>query len=72
MNKKSVAEKDTAYSTFEDLEVHKTTLHFRAEVYPLVKGAFEKMILRWLTPLKRATISISNKTSEGFERQTDI
>ena len=71
MNKKSVIERNKVYSTFEDLEVYKTAIQFTGEVYRLLKLPPLKNDFAMVDQLKRATISISNNISEGFERQTD-
>ncbi|MDC6385556.1 four helix bundle protein [Flagellimonas taeanensis] len=59
------------YSSFEDLEVYKTTIKFTAKVYDLLKKSPLKEDFAMVDQVKRATISISNNISEGFERETD-
>ncbi len=59
------------YSSFEDLEVYKTTVKFTAKVYDLLKKSPLKEDFAMVDQMRRATISISNNISEGFERETD-
>jgi len=59
------------YSSFEDLEVYKTTVKFTAQVYDLLKKSPLKEDFAMVDQVRRATISISNNISEGFERETD-
>lgn len=59
------------YSSFEDLEVYKTTIKFTAKIYDLLKKSPLKEDFVIVDQIKRATISISNNISEGFERETD-
>lgn len=59
------------YSSFEDLEVYKTTVRFTAQVYDLLKKSPLKEDFAMVDQVRRATISISNNISEGFERETD-
>jgi four helix bundle protein len=59
------------YSSFEDLEVYKKTVKFTAKVYDLLKKSPLKEDFAMVDQMRRATISISNNISEGFERETD-
>ncbi|WP_318311191.1 four helix bundle protein [Flagellimonas crocea] len=59
------------YSSFEDLEVYKTTIKFTGQVYDLLKKSPLKEDFAMVDQIRRATISISNNISEGFERETD-
>ena len=59
------------YSSFEDLEVYKTAVKFTAKVYELLKKSPLKEDFAMVDQMRRATISISNNVSEGFERETD-
>ena len=59
------------YSSFEDLEVYKTTVKFTVQVYDLLKKSPLREDFAMVDQLRRATISISNNISEGFERETD-
>lgn len=59
------------YSSFEDLEVYKTTIKFTGQVYDLLKKSPLKEDFAMVDQIRRATISISNNISEGFERGTD-
>ncbi|MFC4221607.1 four helix bundle protein [Flagellimonas marina] len=59
------------YSSFEDLEVYKATVKFTAQVYDLLKKSPLKEDFAMVDQVRRATISISNNISEGFERETD-
>jgi four helix bundle protein len=59
------------YSSFEDLEVYKTTIKFTGQVYDLLKRSPLKEDFAMVDQVRRATISISNNISEGFERETD-
>ncbi len=59
------------YSSFEDLEVYKTTIKFTGQVYDLLKRSPLKEDFAMVDQVGRATISISNNISEGFERETD-
>ena len=59
------------YSSFEDLKVYKTTVNFTAQVYDLLKKSPLKEDFAMVDQVRRATISISNNISEGFERETD-
>jgi four helix bundle protein len=59
------------YSSFEDLEVYKLSIVFTGKIYKLVERQPLKNDFAMLDQLKRATISISNNISEGFERETD-
>jgi len=59
------------YSSFEDLEVYKMAVKFTAKVYELLKKSPLKEDFAMVDQMRRATISISNNVSEGFERETD-
>ena len=59
------------YSSFEDLEVYKDSVKFTAKVYELLKKSPLKEDFAMVDQIRRATISISNNISEGFERETD-
>ena len=59
------------YSSFEDLDVYKTTVQFTAQVYDLLRKSPLKEDFAMVDQMRRATISISNNISEGFERETD-
>ena len=59
------------YSSFEDLKDYKTTVNFTAQVYDLLKKSPLKEDFAMVDQVRRATISISNNISEGFERETD-
>lgn len=59
------------YSSFEDLEVYKLAISFTGKVYKLLEKSPLKNDFAMVDQLKRATISISNNISEGFERETD-
>ncbi len=59
------------YSSFEDLEVYKTTIKFTGQVYDLLKKSPLKEDFAMVDQIRRSTISISNNISEGFERETD-
>lgn len=59
------------YSSFEDLEVYRDSVKFTAKVYELLKKSPLKEDFAMVDQLRRATISISNNISEGFERETD-
>ncbi|MFH6602965.1 four helix bundle protein [Maribacter algicola] len=59
------------YSSFEDLEVYKATIIFTGEVYKLLEKRPLKNDFAMVDQVRRATISISNNISEGFERETD-
>ena len=59
------------YSSFEDLEVYKKTVKFTAKVYDLLKKSPLKEDFAMVDQMRRATMSISNNISEGFERETD-
>nr|WP_297784608.1 four helix bundle protein [uncultured Allomuricauda sp.] len=59
------------YSSFEDLEVYKATMKFTGQVYDLLKKSPLKEDFAMVDQVRRATISISNNISEGFERETD-
>lgn len=59
------------YSSFEDLEVYRTTIKFTGQVYDLLKKSPLKEDFAMVDQIRRATISISNNISEGFERETD-
>ncbi|WP_282160086.1 MULTISPECIES: four helix bundle protein [Ulvibacterium] len=59
------------YSSFENLEVYKATISFTGSIYKLLEKKPLKNDFAMVDQLKRATISISNNISEGFERETD-
>lgn len=59
------------YSCFENLEVYKMAVKFTAKVYELLKKSPLKEDFAMVDQMRRATISISNNVSEGFERETD-
>lgn len=59
------------YSSFEDLEVYKLAISFTGRIYKLLERSPLKHDFAMVDQLKRATISISNNISEGFERETD-
>lgn len=59
------------YSTFEDLDVYKAAISFTGEIYKLLEKNPLKKDFALVDQLRRATISISNNISEGFERETD-
>lgn len=59
------------YSSFEDLEVYKATIIFTGKIYKLLEKQPLKNDFALVDQLRRATISISNNISEGFERETD-
>ncbi|WP_262707788.1 four helix bundle protein [Flagellimonas beolgyonensis] len=59
------------YSCFENLEVYKMAVKFMAKVYELLKKSPLKEDFAMVDQMRRATISISNNVSEGFERETD-
>ncbi len=59
------------YSSFEDLEVYKAAIIFTGKIYQLLEKQPLKSDFAMVDQLKRATISISNNISEGFERETD-
>ena len=59
------------YSSFEDLEVYKLTITFTGNTYRLLERQPLKNDFAMVDQLRRATISISNNISEGFERETD-
>jgi|SRR5690606_5921005 len=59
------------YSSFEDLEVYKAAIIFTGKVYKLLEKDSLKNDFAMVDQLRRATISISNNISEGFERETD-
>lgn len=59
------------YSSFEDLEVYKISIFFTGKIYQLMNKNPLKNDFAMVDQLRRATISISNNISEGFERETD-
>lgn len=59
------------YSSFEDLEVYKLSITFAGNIYRLLERQPLKNDFAMVDQLRRATISISNNISEGFERETD-
>lgn len=59
------------YSSFEDLEVYKISIVFTGKIYQLINRSPLKNDFAMVDQLRRATISISNNISEGFERETD-
>ncbi|WP_405399994.1 four helix bundle protein [Maribacter sp. Asnod2-G09] len=59
------------YSSFEDLEVYKLSITFTGKIYKLLEKQSLKSDFAMVDQLRRATISISNNISEGFERETD-
>lgn len=59
------------YSAFEDLDVYKATITFTGSIYELLDKQPLKNDFAMVDQLRRATISISNNISEGFERETD-
>lgn len=71
MNEEKTTVSHKTYNSFEDLEVYKMAIQFTGEVYGLLKKEPLKNDFAMVDQLRRATISISNNISEGFERQTD-
>ncbi len=59
------------YSSFEDLEVYKAAISFTGKMYKLLERKPLQTDFAMVDQLRRATISISNNISEGFERETD-
>ena len=59
------------YSSFEDLDVYKDAIIFTGNMYKLLEKQPLKNDFAMVDQLRRATISISNNISEGFERETD-
>lgn len=59
------------YSSFEDLDVYKAATVFTGKVYKLLENKPLKNDFAMVDQLRRATISVSNNISEGFERETD-
>ncbi|MCK5441772.1 MAG: four helix bundle protein [Maribacter sp.] len=59
------------YSSFEDFEVYKAAISFTGKTYKLLDRNPLKNDFALVDLLRRATISISNNISEGFERETD-
>ena len=59
------------YSSFEDLDVYKAAISFTGKMYKLLERKPLKNDFAMVDQLRRATISISNNISEGFERETD-
>ena len=59
------------YRSFEDLEVYKASITFTGSIYKLLEKEPLKNDYAMVDQLRRATISISNNISEGFERETD-
>lgn len=59
------------YSSFKDLEVYKATIIFTGNMYKLLERQPLKNDFAMVDQIRRATISISNNISEGFERETD-
>ena len=59
------------YSSFEDLEVYKASVTSTGSIYKLLEKKPLKNDYALVDQLRRATISISNNISEGFERETD-
>ncbi|AWX44635.1 hypothetical protein HME9304_01638 [Flagellimonas maritima] len=59
------------YKSFEDLDVYKTAIKFTGKIYRLLDKNPLKKDFAMVDQLRRATISILNNISEGFERETD-
>jgi len=59
------------YSSFEDLDVYKEAIIFTGKVYKLQEKSPLRNDFAMVDQLRRATISISNNISEGFERETE-
>ena len=59
------------YSSFEDLEVYRLSITFTGNIYRLLERQPLKNDFAMVDQLRRATISISNNISEGFEWETD-
>lgn len=61
----------SAYSSFEDLQVYKSTIQFTVKIFDLLRQDSLKKEFAFIDQLKRATLSVSNNIAEGFERETD-
>ncbi|MFS4455221.1 four helix bundle protein [Maribacter sp. 2304DJ31-5] len=59
------------YVSFENLDVYKAAIIFTGKIYKLLEKQPLKNDFAMVDQLRRATISISNNISEGFERETD-
>jgi four helix bundle protein len=56
------------YERFEDLPVWKTAMELALGVYELTKDRFFNQRGDLSDQLRRASLSVSNNTAEGFER----
>lgn len=56
------------YERFEDLPVWKTAIKLGVQVYRLTEDRFFRQPGDLCSQLRRASVSVSNNTAEGFER----